>query len=85
MLGAHKFYEEQIGTGILYLCTFGLFGIGSLINFSLTGDIRTRLWRAGALFAKSAHVPPQKPFKIKGAHAGMLGARIKSDPVRGAF
>lgn len=31
--GAHKFYEEQIGTGILYLCTFGLFGIGSLINF----------------------------------------------------
>ena len=31
--GAHKFYEEQIGTGILYLCTLGLFGIGSLINF----------------------------------------------------
>lgn len=27
-LGAHRFYEEKIGTGILYLCTGGLFGIG---------------------------------------------------------
>ncbi len=40
MSGTHKFYEEQLGTGILYLCTFGLFGIGSLINFSLTGGIQ---------------------------------------------
>ena len=26
--GAHKFYERRIFQGILYLCTFGLFGIG---------------------------------------------------------
>ena len=32
-LGAHKFYEGKIGTGILYIFTFGLFGIGVLINF----------------------------------------------------
>ena len=30
--GAHKFYVGKIGTGILYLCTFGLFGIGWIID-----------------------------------------------------
>ena len=32
-LGVHKFYEGKIGMGILYLFTFGLLGIGSLIDF----------------------------------------------------
>lgn len=31
-LGAHKFYEGRIGAGILYLLTFGLLGIGWLID-----------------------------------------------------
>ena len=26
--GAHKFYEGRIGSGLLYLCTFGLFFFG---------------------------------------------------------
>ena len=30
--GGHKFYEGKIGMGILYLCTFGLFMIGWLID-----------------------------------------------------
>lgn len=30
--GAHKFYERKIGLGILYLFTFGLCGIGWLID-----------------------------------------------------
>lgn len=32
-LGAHKFYEEKFGMGILYLFTFGLFGIGLIVDF----------------------------------------------------
>lgn len=32
-LGAHKFYEEKAGMGVLYLFTMGLFGIGILIDF----------------------------------------------------
>lgn len=30
--GAHKFYEGKVGTGILYLFTLGLFGIGWFID-----------------------------------------------------
>ena len=31
--GAHKFYEGKGGIGILYLFTFGLFGIGVFFDF----------------------------------------------------
>jgi len=30
--GIHKFYEGKVGMGILYLFTFGLFGIGWLVD-----------------------------------------------------
>lgn len=30
--GAHKFYEGKIGTGIIYLFTFGLFFVGVIID-----------------------------------------------------
>lgn len=32
-LGAHKFYEEKAGIGVLYLFTMGVFGIGIFIDF----------------------------------------------------
>nr|DAQ77666.1 MAG TPA: TM2 domain [Caudoviricetes sp.] len=32
MIGAHKFYEGKVGTGILYLFTLGLCGIGWVID-----------------------------------------------------
>lgn len=31
-IGAHKFYEGKAGMGILYILTFGLFGIGWFID-----------------------------------------------------
>lgn len=31
-LGAHKFYEQRILLGILYVCTMGLCGVGVLID-----------------------------------------------------
>lgn len=32
-LGAHKFYEGKDWWGVIYLCTGGLIGIGSLVDF----------------------------------------------------
>lgn len=32
-LGAHRFYEGKFLTGMLYLCTLGLLGIGEVVDF----------------------------------------------------
>lgn len=32
IFGAHKYYERKLGWGILYTLTFGLFGVGVLVD-----------------------------------------------------
>lgn len=33
LFGGHKFYLERFGSGVLYLFTFGFFGIGWALDF----------------------------------------------------
>lgn len=33
VFGGHKFYEGKAGLGVLYIFTFGLFGIGAFVDF----------------------------------------------------
>jgi len=38
-LGVHRFYMGQLGMGFLYLLTFGLFGIGAIVDLFIAWKI----------------------------------------------
>ena len=35
VFGAHKFYENRVKIGLVYLCTLGFFGVGWIIDILL--------------------------------------------------
>jgi phage shock protein PspC (stress-responsive transcriptional regulator) len=61
-LGVHRFYEHKIETGILYLCTFGIFGIGWIIDLMLLVN----------------EIKPLKESKKDGAIGGVCAALANS-------
>jgi TM2 domain-containing membrane protein YozV len=46
--GLHRFYLGQVGLGLLYACTLGLFFIGALLDLLRIGSIVERVNRAKA-------------------------------------
>ncbi|NHJ85621.1 MAG: TM2 domain-containing protein [Asgard group archaeon] len=73
-LGAHRFYVNKIGTGVLYLCTEGLFGIGVLVDFimilvgSFTDDAGLPLvewdgYKPAPVMGTTYQQPYQQPYQ----------------------
>ena len=69
LAGVHRFYLKKPWTGLLYLLTFGLFGIGQLVDlFNLRDMVELERRRDHAL-------PPLVPL-----HRRLMAPRWKVDP-----
>ena len=73
VLGLHRFYLGKIPSGILWMCTGGLFGIGTLYDFfTLPGQVREANIRK-ALF-NNLRSDPQNWRHIQDGEARVVGS-----------
>lgn len=63
LYGLHRLYNGKIGTGLLWLCTFGLFGVGQFVDLFLIPNMvdehNTKL--RGRMGISAAGVPLSQP------------------------
>lgn len=88
--GIHRFYLGKPVSGLIYLCTFGLFGIGQFIDLLLIpGIVEDKNLKEQLLITASTHSaapPPQRPdVTILKLCRDMNGATLSDCVIETAF
>lgn len=84
VIGVHRFYCGRIGTGILWLLTGGLAGIGWLVDLFLIPEMvreaNAGYWSAQHRAGAVGPLPP--PHPMVDGHGGDLSAAVAAESYR---